>query len=121
MGWFAGQRIKSLRSASMKFKKVTMAHIKKAVKDIAKGKESHGEAKSFDQSQWCGTSCCVLGHAWAIAGNGFSQDLSIEDRMDFWDAFDETKYSISEKNPRLYALLKDHTTKIEQFKKFLKV
>ncbi len=51
--------------------KPTFADLKKAIKIARKGKHHYpglGLIK-YDQDQWCGTACCVWGHAMLVAGH----------------------------------------------------
>ncbi len=48
---------------------ITLEHVIQAVKDLKAGVERHGEVARYEQRSFCGTSCCVFGHANALAGN----------------------------------------------------
>lgn len=69
--------------------------LKKAVKDIAKRKTNHGWAKKYDQGEWCGSECCIVGHVAAI--KGFRMDYSIS------DVFDGIRHEVAKKNGDLVA------------------
>ncbi len=56
-----------------KKKIITMAHVRKAVSIIASEKMPKGIG--YRQTNFCGTSCCVLGHAGLIAGRYSTQDM----------------------------------------------
>lgn len=50
----------------------TINHIKKAIKIAHAGGKWYkfwGLKVRYEQSNWCGTSCCVWGHAMLLAGN----------------------------------------------------
>lgn len=50
-----------------KLKPITVTIFKKVVADLVKGKTKHGAATKLDQGEWCGTACCVAGHAFCEA------------------------------------------------------
>jgi len=50
----------------------TLDHIRAALKIAKKGSHKYKGIEmpvEFDQGSWCGTSCCVWGHAMLLAGN----------------------------------------------------
>lgn len=50
----------------------TMGHVRKAIDIAKKGGHKYKGIKgriTYDQNRWCGTSCCVFGHALILAGN----------------------------------------------------
>ncbi len=61
-----------------KDKKITVAHVRKAVK-LIKDEEAEDYVQNnigYDQAEWCGTSCCVMGHAGLIAGRYTLRDMT---------------------------------------------
>lgn len=81
----------------MKVKMPTFIHIKQAVQVARRGGKTYKFGKKrikveYDQGSWCGTECCVWGHALLLAGNtqlanpvshSAAADLSREARDEF--------------------------------------
>lgn len=56
----------------MEMKVPTINHVRKAIKIAEHGGKKYSGIKGkvgYDQGAWCGTSCCVWGHALILAGN----------------------------------------------------
>lgn len=96
--------------------KVTEKHLRKVIKDLFQGVTDHGVAKDYDQANWCGTACCVFGHAYHLAGGREKETNLLDYRSDFFDAF-ETKHGHKEAY-KLDVLFGDPWASIGQFKKF---
>lgn len=57
----------------MEVKVPTIDHVREAIKIAKAGGKKYGgffsEKIKYKQNSWCGTSCCVWGHAMLLAGN----------------------------------------------------
>ena len=102
----------------MKTKPIRIKHIRKVVNDIVKGKTVHGYAKKYDQSSWCGTSCCVMGHAWFEAGNKLD-NYSIAPISWAVANIEDNMLRLMKKYPDLMFLMESFDSKIEDIKKAL--
>lgn len=89
-------------------KKITIKILKDTLADILKGK-SHGVAKYYDQREWCGTSCCLLGHAYMKAGNKTFTTSFFSEKNRFL-------YEVAP--PKLAKLLQNYRTDLKDFKNF---
>lgn len=50
----------------------TIGHVRKAVEIARRGGRRYKgieQKVTYDQNEWCGTSCCIWGHALLLAGN----------------------------------------------------
>ncbi len=98
-----------------KTKKITLKHVKQAIKDIYSGKDRHGELNSYNQETFCGTSCCIFGHANAIAGN-----KPFKERYKALDAYEANqRKQRTQLGKRLYMLMGSGRATINDFVKLL--
>lgn len=95
-------------------KKIKLKHVEKAIIDIYEGKVKHGKVEGYEQESFCGTNCCIWGHANAIAGNRvFKIDsFSFKELTEFGEK--------GEYENRLFKAMNNFDSKISRFVKIMK-
>lgn len=98
-------------------KNIQLKHLERVVDDLLDGKEKHGPAKKYDQTVWCGTKSCVLGHAYALV---FGKTGLERNGRRLSDHFIQQKEWVRHKmSYRLYSLLQDHSSSLRDIKRQL--
>ena len=105
-----------------KSKKITLDHVRKALRIIKKGGKKYGRTiVKYDQENYCGTACCLWGHAALVAKRCTVREITKDaDGIVYSDLVRQRwawRDGKSKLKKELARLMKNGTTKIEQFEK----
>ena len=117
-----------------KTKRINLSHVRTAFEIIKENGKKYEETNiGYRQESFCGTSCCLWGHAALVAGRYTAKEFSKEkESSNFWEEpegpifselsiqcgkWRESKRSIKRE---LYSLMTKTTTTVEEFEKVLK-
>ncbi len=113
-------------------KHITLRHIKRALAVIISGEKKYAgvvKAIEYEQGNYCGTACCLMGHAALIAGRYTAKEFVDEQKKYGREGYGPIFSDIADENRRfcrtkgknrrfrlaLHQLMRRGTTKIKDF------